>query len=226
MVFLRSLLDDSGVEPCGRCDRCKGTSVRLDFPPALVAEAGSFLRDVSLTIEPRKTWGFSLDSPRGKIPPELQLEEGRALCVRGDGGWGSVLRGAGDSLPDELLDALEGVVRRWSPGATWLTTVPSDRHGALLTDVAKRLADRLDLPVVDALTRTRAADSQRGMENSSQQLRNVLGAFTVDGPVPDGPVLLLDDLVDSRWTMTVAGIALRDAGSGPVHPLALAKAFG
>jgi ATP-dependent DNA helicase RecQ len=64
------------------------------------------------------------------------------------------------------------------------------------------------------------------MENSSQQLRNVLGAFAVDGEIPRGPVLLLDDLVDSRWTLTVAGIALRDAGSGTVHPLALAKAFG
>jgi ATP-dependent DNA helicase RecQ len=200
--------------------------VSLDFPPALVAEAGSFLREVSLTIEPRKTWGFSLDSPRGKIPPELQLAEGRALCVRGDGGWGSVLRGAADALPDELLDALEKLVRRWSPPVEWLTTVPSDRRGALLADVARRLGERLDLPMLDALVRTRTADSQRGMENSSQQLRNVLGAFAVDGAVPPGPVLLLDDLVDSRWTFTVAGIALRDAGAGEVHPLALAKAFG
>jgi ATP-dependent DNA helicase RecQ len=64
------------------------------------------------------------------------------------------------------------------------------------------------------------------MENTSQQLRNVLGAFAVDGDVPRAPVLLLDDLVDSRWTITVAGVALRAAGSGPVHPLALAKAFG
>src|SRR3954471_7537940 len=115
MVFLRTLLDDRSVVPCGRCDRCRGTSVKLDFPPSLVAEAGSFLRDIALTIEPRKTWGFSLESPRGKIPPELQLAEGRALCVRGDGGWGQVLRAAGDVLPDELLDAVEKLVRRWQP---------------------------------------------------------------------------------------------------------------
>jgi ATP-dependent DNA helicase RecQ len=200
--------------------------VKLDFPPALVAEAGTFLRDVALTVEPRKTWGFTLESPRGKIPPELQLEEGRALCVRGDGGWGQVLRSAGDVLPDELLDALEQCVRRWQPGATWLTTVPSDRNDALLRDVSKRLADRLGVPLVDALQRTRDAPSQREMENTSQQLRNVLGALTVGDDVPRGPVLLLDDLVDSRWTITVAGVALRDAGSGPVFPLALAKAFG
>src|SRR4051794_19143848 len=224
MVFLRTLLDDTSVVPCGRCDRCRGTSVKLDFPPSLVAEAGSFLRDIALTIEPRKTWGFSLESPRGKIPPELQLAEGRALCVRGDGGWGQVLRAAGDALPDELLDAIEKLVRRWQPEVEWLTTVPSDRRGVLLDDVAARLGERLGLPVVSALRRTRAMPSQRDMENTTQQLRSVLGAFEVDADVPRGPVLLLDDLVDSRWTITVAGIALRDAGSGAVHPLALAKA--
>src|SRR4051794_5710795 len=226
MVFLRTLLDDTSVTPCGRCDRCRGTTVQLDFPPALVAEAGSFLRDVALTIEPRKTWGFSLDSPRGKIPPELQLAEGRALCVRGDGGWGQVLRSAGDVLPDELLDALEKLLGRWQTDVGWLTPVPSARHGALLHDVATRLGERVGLPVVDALVRTRTAESQGRMENSSQQLRNVLGAFAVDASIPVGPVLLLDDLVDSRWTLTVAGMALRDAGAGVVHPLALAKAFG
>ncbi|MEN3272041.1 MAG: ATP-dependent helicase RecQ, partial [Actinomycetota bacterium] len=95
MLFLRTLLDDRDATPCGRCDRCRGTSISLDLPPSLVAEAGSHLRDAALTIEPRKTWGFALDSPRGKIPVELQHEPGRALCVRGDGGWGPVLRAAG-----------------------------------------------------------------------------------------------------------------------------------
>ena len=40
----------------------------------------------------------------------------------------------------------------------------------------------------------------------------------------DGPVLLVDDLVDSRWTLTVAGSLLRDHGAGPVFPFALALA--
>ncbi len=229
MLFLRTLLDDRDASPCGRCDRCRGTSISLDaIPPSLVAEAGSYLRDAALTIEQRKTWGFALESPRGKIPPELQHEPGRALCVRGDGGWGPVLRSAGDHLPEELLDALEKLVRRWSPPVEWLTTVPSDRHGALLDDVAARLAERLALPVVGALRRTRDAPSQREMSNSTQQLRNVLGALTVDERVdlPPGPVLLLDDLVDSRWTFTVAAAALLGVGTGPVHPLALATAFG
>jgi ATP-dependent DNA helicase RecQ len=37
-------------------------------------------------------------------------------------------------------------------------------------------------------------------------------------------VLLVDDLVDSRWTLTVVGSAILEGGSGLVSPFALAKA--
>ena len=38
----------------------------------------------------------------------------------------------------------------------------------------------------------------------------------------DGPVLLVDDLADSRWTMTVAGRELRRSGASAVLPFVLA----
>ena len=59
------------------------------------------------------------------------------------------------------------------------------------------------------------------MENSYQQARNVLDAFTVHDVRPE-PVLLIDDTVDSRWTFTVVGSKLRSADSGPVYAVALA----
>jgi ATP-dependent DNA helicase RecQ len=62
------------------------------------------------------------------------------------------------------------------------------------------------------------------MDNSFQQLRNVYGAFEVVGSLPNSPVLLVDDIVDSGWTLTVVGVDLRRAGAGPVHPLVLARA--
>ena len=63
------------------------------------------------------------------------------------------------------------------------------------------------------------------MQNSVQQLRNAHGKLGIDGAaVRPGPVLLVDDLVDSGWTLTVAGWLLRANGSGPVHPFALADA--
>ncbi|MEX2553037.1 MAG: hypothetical protein WD627_08580 [Actinomycetota bacterium] len=39
-----------------------------------------------------------------------------------------------------------------------------------------------------------------------------------------GPVLIVDDMFDSGWTLTVIGVALRESGSGPVFPFALAAA--
>ena len=63
------------------------------------------------------------------------------------------------------------------------------------------------------------------MQNSAQQVRNVWEAFEVTGDVPDGPVLLVDDLADSKWTLTVVARALLLAGSGPVHPFVLATAI-
>jgi ATP-dependent DNA helicase RecQ len=64
------------------------------------------------------------------------------------------------------------------------------------------------------------------MHNSVLQLANARATLGLDpaAAVPGGPVLLVDDLVDSRWTLTVAGALLRERGSGPVHPFALAEA--
>ena len=36
-------------------------------------------------------------------------------------------------------------------------------------------------------------------------------------------MLLVDDLVDSRWTLTIAGATLLEAGSGLISPFLLAK---
>ena len=61
------------------------------------------------------------------------------------------------------------------------------------------------------------------MANSTQQARNIDGSLAITAqPLPAGPVLLVDDMVDSRWTLTVAAWLLRSHGSGEVFPLALA----
>ena len=66
--------------------------------------------------------------------------------------------------------------------------------------------------------------------NSAFRLAGVWERFVVPPELAaalaglDGPVLLVDDLVDSRWTLTVAGAALRQAGAPGVLPFALAVA--
>ena len=231
MAFLRGQLDDpdaGGV--CGRCANCTGDQWSTTLDPAAVAEAGAYLRSATLVIESRKQWMGAVPGLPYTIPAAQRVEEGRSLSVYGDGGWGSVVRAGrrrGQAFPDELVQAAASRVRAWAPqpAPAWVTCVPSAAHPGLVPGFAGRLAAALGLPFVEALTRTRDAPPQAEMANSAQQLRNVHGAFAVAGDVPDGPVLLVDDIHDSRWTIAVAGAALRDAGAGPVHPFTLAQAM-
>lgn len=227
MRFLRHALDDLTDEPCGRCDNCTGTSFDVPLDAVILAEASAFLRHTRHEIEPRRRWplGFGGSS---MIAPDLQLAVGRALSTYGDGGWGGVVRDVkyhGRHLPDEIVAAAVALIREWSPEPppAWVTWVPSSTS-RLASDFARRLAGALGLPFCDAVRRVRETRPQKEMENSAQQFRNVYGAFEVVKPLPVGAVLLVDDIVDSRWTLTVVGVALREAGVEAVHPFVLAKA--
>jgi ATP-dependent DNA helicase RecQ len=226
MQFLRDQLDDSGAAPCGRCMNCTGTPLQLERRPELVAAAQEFLRNRELTVEPRLQWPTGLADRKGRIAEELRLQPGRALCVENDGGWGQLVRTgrAEGRFSDELVAASARLIRRWNPDPfpAWATCIPTRAHPELVPAFARALAVELGIELRPLVARVRDTPPQRGMENSAQQLTNVLDAFELRGSVPDGPVLLIDDVVDSRWTITVVGALLRERGSGPVFPFALA----
>ncbi|HUG84473.1 MAG TPA: helicase-related protein, partial [Euzebya sp.] len=232
MAELRRVLDDPHVTPCGRCSRCVGRPLLSipPTPPKLTALAERYVRGESLVIEPRKQWPTGDDGAMRAIPKELRVEPGRALARWGSAGWGpaiSVGKYRFGSFGADLCQALAELVRRFPPdhAPTWVTWVPSVAHPTLVSDLARDVAKRLSLPAVEAVRTAGAKHPQKTMENSAQQFGNVLHAFEVDAQlVRSGPVLLIDDVVDSRWTMTVVGSRLRRAGSGPVHPLTLAVA--
>jgi ATP-dependent DNA helicase RecQ len=96
----------------------------------------------------------------------------------------------------------------------------------MVPNLASELGNRLGLPVHPVLTKVRRTQPQKLMENSQQQLANIYGAFAINGAVPQAPLLLIDDIADSRWTLTYAGSLLRAAGSGPVFPATLARSRG
>ena len=110
------------------------------------------------------------------------------------------------------------------PYPTWVTAVPSLRHPELVPGLASRLADRLGLPYRSTLVKVRETPEQKAMENGFMQARNAIDAFAA---VPDAiisePVFLVDDMVDSRWSLTVCGVALARAGAGAVYPVVLGQ---
>ena len=226
MEFLLQQLDDPGAEPCGRCMVCAGDSPEVELDPAIVAKAREHLRWAELLVEPRLQWPSGMTEPKGRIPEELRMQPGRALSVLNDGGWGGLVRKGLEEgeFSDALVQAAAELVgKRWRPDppATWVTCVPSPDRPAV-PGFAERLAAALVLPFRPIVSKTRETKPQKELENSQQQFANVWGAFAVGGSPDPGPVLLVDDLVDSRWTLTVVATALLEAGSGPVSPFVLA----
>ncbi|MBV5299382.1 MAG: RecQ family ATP-dependent DNA helicase, partial [Rhodoferax sp.] len=201
---------------------------------SLVRDAVTFLRRTSLPIEPRKQWpayGLPQYSIKGKIALQHQAQSGKALCVWGDAGWGGLVRQGKyqqHHFADDLVTACLNMIQQWQPqpAPTWVTCVPSLRHPDLVPDFARRLAAALGLPFHTVLAKTEDRPEQKTMANSTQQARNVDGslAVCVNRLPRRGPVLLVDDMVDSRWTLTVCAWLLRHSGSGEVWPLALALA--
>jgi len=230
MRFVTRELDDPEDKDCGRCANCAGAIVSLELDPKLVQEAVRFLKRSYRPIEPRKKWPSGLTTHKGLIPVEDRLQEGRALAVYGDAGWGRLVKQGkyGDGrFSDELVDAMLEMIREEfspEPFPTWLTSIPSLRHPELVAEFAERLAGRLYLPYRTALVKPNETEQQKGFQNGLQQARNAIRAFAVDpSQVDDGPLFLIDDMVDSRWSLTVCGVALREHGSGPVYPLVLGQ---
>ena len=225
MAFLCSLLDDPDRSPCGACDRCTGWSLALVPPSGLVASARRHLRRRPIVLAPKKQW---IGATRTRIPPGEQAEVGAALCELSDGGWVPLVaegRRAG-RMPDEVVEAVAELARSSGSRPAWVAWVPSRRRPDPVADLAARIAARLGLPAVPAVVKVREAEHQRVAANSAQQLANVRDAFAVDGPLPPGPALLVDDTVESGWTLTVVAAALRRAGCPAVAPLVLARARG
>jgi ATP-dependent DNA helicase RecQ len=241
--YLREALDDADASDCGRCDNCTQRGRDLSVDPAEVAAASQRLRGGDVVIDARKQWPSGLGTPKGKIAADRQHSEGRALARLGDGGWNAIVeelllaadRGEAARLPDDLVPALAQVLKRWpwAERPTWICPMPSRRRDDLINTLATDLGTVGKLPVhhalVDAAVRDRNHDAgyQSDQSNSAHQVSNLWGRLSVDPerlPSPDvaaGPVLLIDDEVDSRWTLAIAAFVLRGADLGPVLPLAL-----
>jgi len=232
MEYLRDALDDPDTEPCGHCANCLGMPV---ISPAFSHEVGlraaHFLKHAGIPLEPRKQtvkgglpkYGFPYT-----LPVEQRAEEGRILSRWGDAGWGHIVKEDkhNNHFRDELVDATAEMIREsWKPepAPQWVTCVPSRRHPELVPDFAQRLADKLELPFMPIIEKIEDNQPQKAQENTFFQCRNLDGVFRVNGKVENKPVLLVDDIVDSRWTLTVLAVLLRQAGSGPVFPVALAN---
>jgi ATP-dependent DNA helicase RecQ len=202
---------------------CLGKSLFLESPAEKdVHAANRFLKNYEIRIEPRRKWAS------GRMDAAECMEEGLALCRYGDSGWGHMVKEDkyGD-LPfrKELVEASADLIRRHygSPLPFGVVVaVPSLRHPKLVPGFAAALAKALGLPFEPMLRKVRDTPPQKTMQNSAHQCENVRAAFDVSGNPTGRSVLLVDDMVDSRWTLTACTAVLRHAGAVDVTPFALA----
>lgn len=237
MTFLRRALDDLDRTPCGKCSSCLGRPV-INSPvnPALAHRAGTFLKQSEIILEPRRQVATSKAEAARAFPiyqfprllGALAAQPGRVLSRWGDAGWGRTVADNkhSGSFSDELVEAMAEMIQnrcRPNPAPTWVCCVPSLNHPELVPDFARKLAQRLAIPFVDAVSKVRVNQPQKGQQNSFHQCHNLDGVFEITHVCPAEPVLLVDDVVDSRWTLTVIAALLQQAGSGAVYPVALAS---
>lgn len=246
MVFLARQLDDTSAQPCGRCDRCAGPWYSTQVPEEAQQAARQSFATVGVPVEPRRMWPTGLDqlmgasAPRGRLSKDEQAEPGYALARLSDMGYGTRLRElfatnelgepVDSEVPADLGRACVKVLAAWQWGAAGrpaaVLTLPSPVRPRLAQSLGRGLASvgrLMDLGQVSLVEEPRFFGG-----NSAFRCADVLRSYLVPSEVLDYvrenrcAVLLVSDVVDSRWANTVVARALREAGAAAVYPFSLA----
>jgi len=200
-------------------------------PEASAAAARERLLRPGVTVEPRRMWPTGMKAlgvdAAGKIPAELAAEPGRALGRLTDIGWGGQLRtllaeGApAEPVTEPVVAAVIKVLAAWdwAQRPAGVLTLPSRTRPRLITSLGRQLASVGRLPYLGALAYTGEDGPGPRRHNSAQRLASLWPAFEIPDDVRealrglDGPVLVMDDRIETGWTMTVAARLLRQAGA-------------
>jgi len=233
MAFLRAQLDDPTLregERCGRCDNCTGARYDAAVDDSAVADTRQRLMRPGVELAPRKQWPTGLDKLgldlKGRIADGP--EPGRAIGRLTDLGWGARLRRLLDEpdaeVSEDIVKAAVQVLAAWDwqIRPTAVLALDSDTHPVLITSLARELArlGRLtDLGVLRYTPNRRPATGA----NSAYRVAALVDAWEPPSiAAVDGPVLLVDDLSDTGWTLTMAARVVRAAGAPAVLPFTLA----
>jgi len=245
MEYLRHELDDPEAARCGRCDNCTGRPQDQRVPQAGADAARQRLLRPGLEVEPRRMWppgmkDLGIPGASGKIAADRTPEPGRALGRLTDIGWGTMLRAlladeaSDEPVTNQLVAATVEVLAAWgwNQRPVGVVTLPSRTRPVLITSLGQRIAQVGRLPYLGSLGYASPDGPGPRRHNSAQRLRSLWHALSVPDELRvslrqlTGPLLLIDDRIETGWTITVAAKYLREAGAPAVLPLALAVTTG
>lgn len=230
MRFLREALDDPGAQDCGRCDNCGGIEISATVSADTVAGAGDRLTRPGVAVAPRKMWPSALGNLGIDLSGKIKdgAEEGRVVARLTDLGLGQALRdlfrpGAPDQeVPVALVQGMIAALRDWRPQVDSLVGFTSATHPLLVDSLLDGLSRYLKRPIVGRIEiRDHSVATGQGATNSAQRVAAVSRRMALTGDVAGCRVLLIDDLIATGWSMTLAAHWLRQAGAEAVYPLAL-----
>ncbi len=133
-----------------------------------------------------------------------------------------------------LIDYLNSLTKNWDLDISDFIIVPIPLHPRRLKErgfnqsllLANAIGSFLNLPVVEALRRTKNNKPQVDVKGRLERLKNIADAFSTAAPeaVAKRNILLIDDVFTSGATMTEAARVLKTAGAQKIIALVLAKA--
>lgn len=234
MKFIADALDDVASKRCGCCANCmKHDIFEIAVSMADFDKAALFIKQDFNVIEPRKKWPAAVKLlNKNTISADYMCEEGRVLSNYGDAGWGKCVAECKYKIgvfDDQLIEASIELLKDFvvENNIKWVTSIPSLRRPELVKNFAVKIADRLKLPFSISIIKKYNNKFQKELHTSYLQFKNANDSFEVlNKNILNGNVLLIDDMVDSRWTFTVCGYKLRSSGCGKVYPFALANTAG
>ncbi len=223
--FIVNALDDNTTENCGICSNCLGYE---EFSSTVsnyyLHKAQTYLEKLIIPITPRKQWATTNLTRQTKIP--VFNEIGICLSKYGDPGYGTLVKQDKyshkmfcDELVGKTVSILKELLKKENFNA--ITFVPS-LNSNMVADFSQRVAKQCNLPCVELLYKSNAPQ-QKLMQNPSHQCENAKRSFHLieDVNIPK-KIILIDDIIDSKWTITVCGDLLTSNGALKVFPYALA----
>jgi ATP-dependent DNA helicase RecQ len=236
MVFLRRQLDDPELQDgqrCGRCDNCTGHRYDATVAEAAATETRQRLLRPGVEITPRRQWPTGLDRLGVNLSGRIAngAAAGRVIGRLTDLGWGTRLRGLLEEpdapVPDDVVRAAVDVLAAWEWQQRPVAVIGLDsrRHPQLIGSLVERLAAMGRLTNLGVL-RYAADSAPVTAVNSAYRVAALRNSWEQPDPLRfsdvGGPVLLVDDLTDTGWTLTMAAQVLRQAGVSEVLPFAIA----
>ena len=224
--FIVQALDDDEAKECHICSNCRGEEIipsKVDNE--YIEKAQEYINHLIIKIVPRKKWPKTEYTNQTNIPHINEV--GICLSKYGDIGYGDLVKKGKYSMSGVFSDQLVGKSRDVlmpiieKEKIMYMTCIPSLRS-QIVEEFTKRLAISCGVKFIETLIK-KQSPQQKEMQNSSYQCENALSSFTVDENVelPD-KIILVDDIIDSGWTMSVCGYRLMEKGCEKVFPFALA----